>query len=573
MGASHSITCPVILKTAKGNLKGIEEMDASGKPVLRRYTRVPFAQPPVGELRWRRPLPLPADYSFSDKSGEPGNYTQFGAICPQPDGNLESFFVDNPSSVPPAAHVQSEDCLFLNIWVPVGQPLLGGWPVQIHIHGGYLQFGNACQDPDCDPFHLLRDSAPRIIVAVTYRLNLFGFLAGEEMAATNQEPAAGNYGFWDQRCALEWVYNNISLFGGSRDNITLGGLSAGGYSAYFQLYYDAFQPTSRRYLKQVYLRSNALAIQPPTVTSSKLTSQFVSLCSVLDIAPSLSASEKVARLRAVPFEDLVAAIPKLEYHTFRACSDAPFSRSGFVPPTFLASLNSGSFAARLSENNTRIMVGEVSDEGLLYKEFYAPNSRQSLVRQLCNFYPRAVVDALVALPLYNIPQDADDADEAYWKDIFGTIVADCQVYAPIRGLTRCLLSPPEHEGRKPVPPANFFRYRIAWRAKSMDKWLLPSLGVCHAMDTPIWWASGWRCDFSGQDKAVSQKAFLEPFGRFVSGEADIGWGGDGSENTLRNLSEDGVVIEGWADQGWERGLKVWDAVWNAQRESVERGGD
>lgn len=471
--------------------------------------------------------------------------------------------VDNPAAAPPVDNVQDEDCLYLNIWVPAAAATTspaGGWPVQFCIHGGWLQIGDAMQQHDHDPFDLLaHTAAPRIIVSPTYRLNVFGFLAGADLASLHEDPAPSNYGFWDQRCALEWTAQHIGLFGGNAQNITVGGLSAGANSTFFQLNYDSQLPAQRRLIRRVFLWSNAVAIQPNPTTSSVLTSQFNELCNVFAIPSTATAAEKLTQLRARSAAELVAALSKLKMHTFRASTDAEF-----INPTFLASLHSGAFTTRLFHNGTSVLLGEVSDEKELYKLVNPPQDYDGLLTQLANYYPPPVVQAL--LPLYDLPDSKTSTDAAVWAEKFSQIVGDAQVHASLRGLTHVLLNPPLSSGPeskvKPLPLSRVHRYRIAWRAKALDNWYKPEVKVCHSADIPIWWASGWRYDYTDADKATIKK-FLEPFGQFLAGNK-VDWPCS-AENRLRLLDQHGEIHEDAVDDLWERGLQIWNAVWEAQK--------
>ena len=134
MGATQSTAQKCILDTPRGSLKGVEILDKDSKqPVCRRFTKVPYALPPTGLLRWRRPQALPVDFTFKDASGGPGDYTAFGPICPQPFYDMSGAVLENPNAAPPIENVQDEDCLYLNIWLPAGDPPKGGWPVQMYI--------------------------------------------------------------------------------------------------------------------------------------------------------------------------------------------------------------------------------------------------------------------------------------------------------------------------------------------------------------------------------------------------------------------------------------------------------
>ena len=166
------------------------------------YLGVPYAAPPVGNLRWQPPQPhapwtgvLPA--------------TAYASECTQ--GPSRSTFV------PPAG---SEDCLYLNIWRPTNATGSGALPVMFHIHGGGLRAGNGEWD-----FTALANTRGVVVVSINYRLGIFGFLANRALG-----PHSGDYGLQDQQAALQWVRSNIRAFGGNPGNITVFGESGGGSS-------------------------------------------------------------------------------------------------------------------------------------------------------------------------------------------------------------------------------------------------------------------------------------------------------------------------------------------------------
>lgn len=552
MGATQSKTTQCILETSKGSLTGIEYWGRTNKPVCQRYTRVPYALPPTGELRWRRPQPLADDYSFNSDAGKPGNFTTFGPMSPQPIYSHNTVVLENKDAAPEPDAFQKEDCLYLNIWIPSGKPPKDGWAVQFFIHGGWLQVGNAMQSNAYDPFDLMSSTdTPRIIVSPTHRLNLFGFLASPALAELAEDPAPGNYGFWDQRAALEWTAANISHFGGNADNISVGGLSAGANSAEFQLYYDTYLPSSQRIIKRAYLYSNSIGIQPNSVASTTITAQFDELCTAFSIAATLSAAEKMSRLRAINSTDLIDIIPKLKFHTFRACTD-----SFFIPSNFLQSIHSGAFTTLLAQHGVSIVLGEVGDEQLLYRLVNPPSDLPGLQTQLQNYYPVSVVDALVK----HYPLPASGAPASDWQNIYGQITADGQAHATVRGLAHILLHPPP--GSTALPLSSVHRYRIKWRAQSLDAWLDPSVGVCHGADQCMWFCSAFRAGYTDEDKEITQK-WLKPFNDFLAGRV-VEWG-TGSEREVRELDATGEirVVE---DEEWEGKMGVWDAMRTAQLE-------
>ncbi|RMZ88361.1 hypothetical protein DV736_g4416, partial [Chaetothyriales sp. CBS 134916] len=559
MGQTQSTVHPHTLSTPIGIFNGTEQRDkATGQPIVRRYFRIPYAQPPTGRLRWRRPQPLPAEYTYN------GDNTAFGPICPQPEYGIDACYIENPSAAPEPELTQSEDCLYLNIWVPQSTPPPKGWPVQYHIHGGWLQVGNANQGNEYDPFDIFKDTTPRIIVAATYRLNVFGFLAGQPLTDAGEE-TVGNYGFWDQRLALEWVYKNIGYFSGNPQQITVGGLSAGANSTFFQLFYDSHLPEEERIIKRVYLWSNSVAIQPNSNISPALTDQFHELCTVNNISPSLSARDKLTALRNIPFEQLSSSVTLLKMHTFRASTD-----DSFIPKNFLSSLHSGAFTTLLAKHNIGIMLGEVCDEKNLYALINPPDNYDSMVMQLRNYYPAAVCNRL--LSLYGVHEKGSETASDL-VNVFSRIVADMQVHCSLRGFTHLLLNPPKLAGVESVPAGNVHRYRICWRARSLDEWIIPEIGVTHAMDGPIWWGSGWRMGFTEQDQRKAVE-FLKHFGEFLNGR-EVSWGRRGGvsdvddrereEKKVRVMGSDGVTREDVDDELWDWGMEVWDAVWDVQK--------
>jgi carboxylesterase type B len=278
---------------------------------------------------------------------------------------------------------------------------------------------------------------------------------------------------------------------------------------------------------------------------------------VNDIPTSLPATEKLSLLRQIPSSSLISSLSQLKYHTFRAVTDG-----SFIPTTFLSSIHDGSFTTLLAEHNVSIILGEVSNEANLYALVNPPTDYSGFLVQLRNYYPHSVVNAM--LKTHPIPEKSC-TDSKAWVDVFSRMVADGQVHASARGLTHQLLHPPKGPGIKSLPTSSVHRYRIEWRAKSLDEWIQPTLGVCHAADIPIWWLSGFRAGYTPEDKEAVLK-FLEPFGGFLYGEK-VNWGGTGRADEVRLLSKEGGVVEGWRDADWERGLEVWNAIWEAQRGS------
>lgn len=187
------------------------------------FLGVPFAQPPVGDLRWKAPLPARAWTSW--------DATWYQPSCVQ---NGKSWTFESG---------QSEDCLYLNVYAPanISTPL----PVMVWIYGGSYTYGSGSS-----PLYLGSNIAGYagdvIVVTINYRLNVFGFLAGEALLAESPDKSVGNYGFQDQQMALAWVQQNIASFGGNPGQVTIFGESAGGASTSLHLLSDVSKPLFQR---------------------------------------------------------------------------------------------------------------------------------------------------------------------------------------------------------------------------------------------------------------------------------------------------------------------------------------
>jgi para-nitrobenzyl esterase len=172
---------------------GLVEGTASADGAVRIFRGIPFAAPPVGDLRWRPPQPH-APWEGVRKA------TDFASYCAQGRIYDDMVFHGQPS----------EDCLYLNVWTPArsaGEKL----PVMVWIHGGGFNAG-AADEPRHEGTPLARKGV--VVVTINYRLGVFGFLAHPELTAESGRHASGNYGLMDQLAALRWVHDDIAAFGG-----------------------------------------------------------------------------------------------------------------------------------------------------------------------------------------------------------------------------------------------------------------------------------------------------------------------------------------------------------------------
>jgi carboxylesterase type B len=505
----------------RGSIEGSTlKQNPSQIPYCHYFGGLPYALPPVGPFRWKNPRPLPPCYRYGTRAN-PGRFTGGAGFCPQPSKEDD-------------VKLYEEDCLQCNIWIPIGQPPKDGWPVFFYIHGGFLQWGS----PNwLNPAALLGESPVKcIVVAPAYRLNVFGFLASNDLAqeSPSSSEGVGNYGFWDQRLALEWTHQNISAFGGNASNITVGGYSAGSHSTFYQLAYDLYQPSDRRIIKRAMMLSNGPGVQPKVLSEHQ--EQYKQLLHKLSIPSESSPTEKLARLRQVPVEKLVEATSAIPLHEFRAVS------TGFVRPDLFRDINSGAFAARMKAAGIKLMMGECRDEHFAYAVWRPPaNDASSMFNRLRADYPQAVCEKLMGVycPGNALPKGVKD-----WNELFGRIYADVQIHCLERGLVDRLVRGGLQPGR------DILRYRVNWRAKCVDapiEW-----GVTHATDMPIWfWGNGEVLEDDEKQKVAK---WLAPVESFLEGES-FDWNTIGPRN-MRRINES-VDIDNWEDDQWEEGLKVW----------------
>ena len=207
MGLSSTIDAdPLKVKTEQGKVAGKTINDGKVKAFL----GLPYAAPPVGDLRWKAPVPLAKWKGVRDAS-------KFGGHCFQ--GHIY-----NDMTFPDAG--ESEDCLYLNVYAPADAKSNSKLPVMFWIHGGGYSGGSASEPRHKGDFLPTKGV---VLVTINYRLGVFGFLATSDLGK-EADGAAGNYGLMDMVAALEWVKENIKQFGGDPDNVTIFGESAGSFA-------------------------------------------------------------------------------------------------------------------------------------------------------------------------------------------------------------------------------------------------------------------------------------------------------------------------------------------------------
>jgi para-nitrobenzyl esterase len=239
---------------------------------MRAFAGIPYAAPPVGELRWEPPRP-------HLRWSAPLRATQFANHCPQ---NQSAFGLKSIT----------EDCLYLNVFAPSGSSSRSHLPVMVWIHGGAFTAG---ESDDFDPDRLVARGV--IIVTLNYRLGPLGFLATPGLDKECHPHV--NYGIMDQQMALRWVRNNIGAFGGDASDTTIFGESAGGLSVIAQL----VSPAAGALFQRAIIESGAYSgAQLPTLSAAEASGSA--------FAAAVHCGSSTTCLRALPVSGILAQEPK-----------------------------------------------------------------------------------------------------------------------------------------------------------------------------------------------------------------------------------------------------------------------
>jgi len=278
------------VKTANG----VVESTAAPKDGVRSFKGLPFGQPPVGELRWREPMP-PKNWSGVRNANE------FGPRCMQRTGPGADYWFRSSG--------MSEDCLYLNVWT-LAKSDKERLPVLVYVFGGGFQNGDG-SEPRYDGENMARHGI--VAVSVNYRTNIFGFFVHPELAKESPHHAAGNYGLLDQVAALKWVQKNIAAFGGDPKRVTVAGESAGSISVSALM----ASPLSRDLMAGAIGESGAMTSSLPAQPLAEAEKNGVKFSEAVG-ANSLTA------LRAMSGEQLQEAVAKVQGFRFNTALDGYF---------------------------------------------------------------------------------------------------------------------------------------------------------------------------------------------------------------------------------------------------------
>jgi para-nitrobenzyl esterase len=414
----------------------------------REWDGIPYAKPPVGDLRWEFPE---APDAWSDVR-QPYNAPGCPQTCNLPYGSCSDFGYD-------------EDCLYLNVWSPKepsSDP--AGYPVMMWIHGGAFSQG-------------LGDSAIYngtqftengvIVVTINYRLGALGYMASESMQ--------GNYGIMDQIQALKWIQSNIEYFGGNKDRVTIDGQSAGGESTTTLL----TSPDAVGLFHQTIIQSNPLALPSHTRESAAKNAKDVfEYCGCT--------KDDVACMKKVPADKVVEAqheAPRVDmknlFINFQTFSPMVDSKQGPVPQQPLYALQEGAFPPM------PIMAGSVSEEGWLfvYELFVDPLKKKEYYGLLDVLFGLSTAKTVKKMYPYDLLSDNEDDG----RNVLSVLGTDLLMLCPLRNATRGFMAA-QKSAAKPM-----FRYEHR-QVIQEDVWepsnpycFTPTKHDCHASELPFMW--------------------------------------------------------------------------------------
>ena len=273
------------VQSAAGTVRGTSDAG------INIFKGIPFAEPPVGPLRWKPPVPKSKWQGVREA-------TEFGPACWQPVSKLNNIYAGETFPM-------SEDCLSLNIWAPAKAR---NAPIFFWIYGGALTTG-ASREAKYDGKKLAERGV--IVVSINYRVGVLGWLAHPELSKESPEDISGNYGLLDQIEALRWVKRNIAAFGGNPNNVTIAGESAGGLSVMYLL---ASPPARGLFHKAI--AQSAYMISTPDLKAARYgapsSEQVGTFLGAKLNAPTIDA------LRAIDAEKLTTAAPAAGFFPFGA---------------------------------------------------------------------------------------------------------------------------------------------------------------------------------------------------------------------------------------------------------------
>ncbi|KAJ8410767.1 hypothetical protein AAFF_G00187240 [Aldrovandia affinis] len=397
--------------TDKGKVRGMRVPVPGGSVVA--FLGIPYADPPVGDLRFRRPVPFKAWSGVREAR-------EFPNTCHQ---HRDEMFPGFPGAEMWNPNTRmSEDCLYLNVWVPSPTPRAAA-PVMVWIYGGGFSSGTGSLDVYNGRF--LSHAEGVLVVSLNYRVGALGFLA-----LPDSRVVTGNAGLFDQRLALRWIKDNIAAFGGDPRAVTLFGESAGSASVSFHVLSSGSHALFARAILQSGSANAPWAAVPP----GEAWNRSLALAALLDCRGGESSADLEACLRSVGPEKIVSQ----QHNVLR---QNPPVGSAFVPTVdgdFLTDspdvlIQSGQF------KKTELLLGVNKDEGSYFLVYGAPGfsvqhesliTMENLLQGVGIFFPGLSAIAREAV-VFHYTDWTDEFSGEKNRDALNHIVGDYYFTAPL----------------------------------------------------------------------------------------------------------------------------------------------
>ncbi|EEC17328.1 acetylcholinesterase, putative, partial [Ixodes scapularis] len=449
---------PPVVNTPSGRLAGVR-LSFENK-FTDAFLGIPYAVPPLGDLRFRKPLPFPS-------WGNVRSASQYAPACSQLNFRIHYGVVLNNS-------LSSEDCLYLNIWKPSCARVdkcNSMLPVVVYVYGGAFQWGDTSMFyNDGLVFSSVNDV---VFVSFNYRTGVFGFLT------TGTKEAPGNLAFWDQLLALKWVQKHITAFGGDPGSVTLYGQSSGSMAVGVHV----LSPLSRGLFKRCIFESGT-PLSLFTLPTGEETSSFYDIAASTQCAsPSQNISVMLNCLRQVKTEKILSALkggriiniisedhPRNQYYI-------PTSGDDFLPIDPFVENAWRELGAK------KLLIGRTSNEGTLMVRFLTQSVPQ--LQNLNDFDYRFFLNVVFSVML-NIPVSAArDIVSEYFSDydvqhdndtvysIIGEVMGDVMFDCPNKYIAI----------QAAAQGVDVYMYEFAHRP-SFSAWP-KNFGVTHADDLPF----------------------------------------------------------------------------------------
>jgi para-nitrobenzyl esterase len=381
-------TDPTVVVLADGTLQGsIVGLDVHA----RQFLGIPYAKPPVGDLRWKPPQ-KPEPWKTVREA------TEFGKRCAQ----LASPALGNAAS-------NDEDCLYLNVWTPSPVPQAAK-PVMVWFHGGGNVNGSANEPV---PFiniglfytgEFLAAKHDVVVVTINYRLGLFGFFAHPQLAA---EGRSGNQGLLDQQMAMQWVHDNIAKFGGDPGNVTIFGESAGS----FDVCMHVAAPSNAGLFHRAVSQSGGCTTRLRTKTEGEIAGEMFAT------SVSCTGGATLSCLRAKSATELMAAPAVADGRGF-----GPNVDGQFMPDQPRTLYDAGQIA------KVPYILGSNTDEGTLFLPATKPTTEPQYLAALNTLFGANAANVAAAYPVRDFADKPPNGPEAALARVIGDSRLVCTTY-------------------------------------------------------------------------------------------------------------------------------------------------